>query len=404
MIAKRPAHIGHRTPPTVKIIHVITGLSTGGAEMMLYKLLSGMNRHRFAPEVISLTDVGPIGKWIGALEVPVSSLNMNRGVPNPSALLKLALLLRKKRPAILQTWMYHADLLGGIAAKLAGGIPVVWGIRQSNFDARTSRRTTMLTAKICARLSHRLPNSIICCSESAARVHGALGYAKEKMRIIPNGFDLARFSVRPDEHHALRAGLGFKSDAPLVGMVARFDPMKDHENFTRAAAVIHEAKPEVRFVMYGDGISQANDTLTGWLRSSGLEGICLPMGRRDDMENVYPALDLLVLSSTSEGFPNVLGEAMACGVPCVTTDVGDSALIVGETGAVVPPRDSKSLAAAVLRLLSLSISDRRALGEAARSRVATHFSLPTVVARYEALYDEILDKRKESRCVASRVS
>lgn len=373
------------------ITHLITGLNTGGAETMLYKLLSGMDREAFEPRVVSLTDVGPVGEKIRALGVPVHALGMRRGVPDPRGAWRLTRLLKKDRPHLVQTWMYHADLLGGLAARLAGGvIPVVWGIRHSNLDPEGNKRTTIWTTRACAWLSHRLPAKIVCCSEASRRVHTALGYAAEKMVVIPNGFDLTAFKPDPEVREEVRRELGIPADALLIGLVGRFDPQKDHRNFVAAAALMSAAYPEVHYLLCGDGVSWDNHELAGWIDEVGLRQRFHLLGRREDMPRLTAALDIASSSSYGEGFPNVIGEAMACGVPCVVTDVGDSAFIVGDTGMVVPPRNPEALAQAWKKLMEMGPEGRKKLGEAARRRVLENFNLPDIVARYEGLYKEIV--------------
>ncbi|NLU50541.1 MAG: glycosyltransferase [Syntrophomonadaceae bacterium] len=373
-----------------RIIHIITGLNTGGAEMMLYKLLHGMDKDKFQCQVISLTDIGPVGQRIQALGVPVRALGMRRGFPNPWAMLKLVSWLRHDSPHIVQTWMYHADLVGGMAARLAGGIPVVWNIRQSNLDAGNSKRTTIWTVRTCAKLSKSLPARIICCSEASKRVHIGLGYSANKMIVIPNGFNLLEFRPDPAQRLSVRQELGIPDDALLIGLVARFAPQKDHHNFIQAAAVLHVKFPDAHFLLCGDGVTWENPQLVGWIEKAGLRECCHLLGRRDDMARVTAAFDIASSSSYSEGFPNIVGEAMACGVPCVVTDVGDSALIVGDTGKVVPPRNPLALAEAWADLIEAGPDMRSRLGSAARRRIQENFSLPVVVGKYEALYEEII--------------
>jgi glycosyltransferase involved in cell wall biosynthesis len=373
----------------IRVCHVITGLNTGGAEMMLYKLMSAIDRATFECDVVSLLDAGPVAERIRALGVPVRSLGMRRGAPSPHGLVRLARWMRQDPPDVVQTWLYHADLVGGLASRLAGGAPVAWNIRQSTLDPRGNKRSTIWTGRVCAWLSRWLPTRIVCCSEASARLHTALGYASERMIVIPNGFDLAAFRPDPAARRAVRAELGVPDQAPLVGLVARFDPHKDHRVFAAAAGRLAVRRPDVHFVLCGDGIVDENARLVGWLRAAGVRERCHLLGRRDDTPRLNAALDLAASSSYGEGFPNVLGEAMACGVPCVATDVGDSALIDGDTGRVVPPRDPDALADAWEALLALEPSARAALGLAARQRVEAQFSLPTVVRRYETLYEEL---------------
>lgn len=358
--------------------------------MMLYKLLLGMNRDAFDARVVSLTDIGPVGEKIRAQGVPVRALGMRRGVPDLSGVWRLARLLKEDKPQVVQTWMYHADLVGGLAAWVAGGISVVWGIHHSNLDPEGNKRTTIWTARACARLSHRMPVHIICCSEASREVHEAMGYASRKMVVIPNGFDLAAFRPDLEVRESVRRELGVPHDALIIGLVGRFDPQKDHRNFVSAAARLCAAFPDVYFLLCGNGVTWDNPQLVQWIEKAGIRHRFYLLGRRDDMPRLTAALDISSSSSYGEAFPLVIGEAMACGVPCAVTDVGDSALIVGDTGRVVPPRDPEALAAAWRELIEMGTEGRRRLGEAARCRVEKHFSLPSVVARYENLYMEII--------------
>ena len=280
------------------------------------------------------------------------SLGMRPGRPNPVAVLRLAKWLREDRPDVIQTWMYHADLIGGLAAKLAGGIPLAWGIRQSNLSDQGSRRLTIHTMRMCAQVSRWLPARIVCCSEASQRVHAALGYATEKMIVIPNGFDLRAYKPDSAARESVRAELQIPADAPVIGLVGRFDPQKDHHTFVCAAALLHRSRPDVHFLLCGDDVTWENAELRGWIEEAGIRKQCRLLGRRNDLSRLTAALDIAASSSSfGEGFPNVIGEAMACGVPCVVTDVGDSALIVGQTGRVVPPQNPKELANALSELV-----------------------------------------------------
>ena len=383
-------------PPVVNVAHVITSLGLGGAEAMLVKLLHHTDRRRFTHHVYSL--VAPfesIASRIEALRIPVTSMGMKRGsLPDPRAVLRLAHLLGKVRPDVVQTWMYHADLLGGTAAKLARpGLPVVWNIRQSNLDPALNRRRTLQVVRVCARLSSWLPDRIVCCSSEARRAHAAVGYDESKLHVIPNGFDLSAFQPDPDARRAVRAELGISDDTPVIGMVARVDPQKDHRSFVEAAARLLAQRPDVRFVLCGHNTSPANATLAEWIDAAGVRPACHVLGPRHDIPRLTAAFDIATLSSVGEGFPNVLGEAMACGVPCVATDVGDSAEVIGDTGYVVPPRDPAALARAWDELLAAGCAERQALGQRARQRIEERFSIHHVARLYEQTYETIVARR-----------
>lgn len=375
------------------IAHVATGLGVGGAEMALLNLLSHLDRQSFECEVFSLSRQAPLAERIRALGVPVHVLGMRPGAPDPRGYLRLVGHLRRFRPHLVQTWMYHADLLGGLAAPLASQPPVVWGIHLTVGEMSGLKAATRLVIRLNARLSRRLPAVIVCCAEAALRTHAALGYDAARMRVIPNGIDLRRFAPQPAARARLRAELGLPAETPLIGMAARFDPHKDHRNFLRAAALLHRQRPEVHFVLWGREITLHNPDLAAWVRADGLEGVVHLLGLRDDSAALTAALDLATLSSWGEAFPMVIGEAMACGVPCVSTDVGDAALLLGETGRVVPRRDPQALARAWDDLLALPPSARQALGRAARQRVADRFSVEQMAGAYARLYEDIIEGR-----------
>jgi glycosyltransferase involved in cell wall biosynthesis len=384
----------------ITIAHVITGLRRNGAETMLLKLLQQTDRTQFSVRVFTLlAPPGPLAQRIQALGIPVEALGISRRVPNPIGLWRLAAMLRDMRPDLVQTWMYHADLVGGLAAKLASiRLPVLWNIRQSTFDPRHSRRRTIGVARICATLSGRLPHGIICCSEAARRVHVAIGYDESKIHVIPNGFDPVAFRPDPDARVALRAELSLPTDTTLIGVVARFDPQKDHRTFIAAAARLHARLPNVHFVLCGSGADRANAELMGWMDRAGLSGMCHLLGERTDVSRITAALDLATLSSAyGEGFPNVLGEAMACEVPCVATDVGDSAHVIGDAGRIVPARDPDALASAWGDLLTAGDVALHALGQRARRRILDNFSIARVTHTYEATYQSVIASTLRSR-------
>lgn len=378
----------------VKILHVITGLNTGGAEIMLAKLLSRLKCGDMENAVVSLTGGGPVAQRITDLGVAVTSLGMTRGGLSLGGLLRLVETLRQQKPDLVQAWMYHANLLTGFAAQLVGRPALIWNIRQSDLDPRASKRSTIMVAKLGGRLSRWLPDKVVCCAETARIVHEGMGYAPDRMMVIPNGFDLDVFHPSQEARLGLRRELGLDEARLLVGIAARFDPQKDHRAFLHAAAILRAARPDVGYVLCGDGIDSRNERLASWIAENNLVGACHLLGARSDMPRIMAGCDVMVSASAfGEGFPNVLGEAMAAGTPCVATDVGDSRLIIGDSGGVVPPRDPIALADAIGRILQLSETERRALGMTARARVAEHFAIDVIAARYAALYRQTLAER-----------
>lgn len=381
-----------------KIVHVITGLKVGGAENMLFKLVTRRQNPEMMHEVISLGDIGPLGERIQQAGIPVRALGMHPGRPDPRPILKLAHWLREMQPDVVLTWLYHADVVGGIANKIAGDFPLAWNVRRSYMDRATLKPSTFVLGRLCCRLSHHLPRRILCCSYSGMEEHLRLGYASRKMEIIPNGFDTELFRPNPAARLAIREELGLDENTPLIGMMGRFHPMKDHRNLIQAAALLHRTHPEVHFLCAGAKMSWDNPELVHLLRADDLCDHFHLLGPRTDVTTLTAALDIATLSSRSgEGFPNVIGEAMACGVPCVVTDVGDSGYIVSDTGVVVPPRSPVALQSAWGKILALSPTEHTALGEAARRRVQSEFSLDVIVARYEQFFREMVEEVRVRR-------
>jgi glycosyltransferase involved in cell wall biosynthesis len=382
----------------IKVAHVITGLSIGGAETMLLKLLTHSDRGVFAHRVYTLlSPAGPLAGAVRDLGVPVREIGMGRGIPNPAKVFQLARWLREDPPDLVQTWMYHADLVGGLAAGLSRlPLPVLWNIRNGTLDAERSRRRTRWIVKVCARLSSRLPDAIISCSHAALRIHTAAGYDATRFHVIPNGFDLGAFQPNPKARVALRQELGIPEQAPVIGLIGRFDPQKDHQTFIEAAGRLHASMANVHFVLCGRDVTRTNPELMRWIDAARVTAVCHLLGQRTDMPAVTAMLDVASSSSSyGEAFPNTVGEAMACGIPCVVTDVGDSAQIVGDTGRVVPPRNPQALSDAWADLMGRGAQYRQELGVRARERVSQNFSIGRVARSYEETYRRVLALRTD---------
>jgi glycosyltransferase involved in cell wall biosynthesis len=367
----------------IQICHLITSLDTGGAERSLVNLVTAMNRDEFENEVITLLKPGPMAQTLAQAGIPVTSMDMGRRPPNPAVLGSLIRDLRAKKPAILQTWLYHADFFGTVAALFAKPDHLIWNVRSSEIDHPGIPRSTRYLARLLAVLSRR-PDAIIVNSRDGQRYHEQLGYRPKQWINIANGVDLERFRPRRDELGKLRTRLGIPVDAAVIGLVARYHPMKDVETFLRAASRFAHDHENARFILCGDGLGPDNGKLTGLLSSLDLDRRVVLLGRRSDIELIYPALDVLTLCSIyGEGFPNVLCEAMACDVPCVATDVGDSAEIIGDCGRIVPLRDPDALADAWRIMFEKS---RRFGDGEARAHVAARYGLRQMCTQYEALY------------------
>jgi glycosyltransferase involved in cell wall biosynthesis len=289
----------------------------------------------------------------------------------------------------VHTWLYHADLMGGIAAKMARVPHVIWHLHNSDLSPDRVRRMTRLVVKACALLSHWIPDVILSCSEAAVRAHRAQGYAADRFVVVPNGVDTERFVPSVEARAAIRAEFGFSDERCLIGLVARIDPQKNHRGFFEAARVFFERGGDADFLLVGRDVTPDHWQLPGWRDQTGHPERIVLAGRRTDVPRVMAALDVATSSSLGEAFPMVLIEAMACGVPLVATDVGDSALIIAGTGIVVPPDDAAALAEAWSRLLTMPSADRAQLGKRARQRVLENYDIRTISGRVWALYREL---------------
>ena len=375
----------------MKVVHIITGLNDGGAEAVLYRLCK---HDRVAHHhVVSLSGAGKYGPMLEALGLSVTTLNMSPGRPSPRAFLRLVKLLRREKPDVVQTWMYHGDLVGGLAASAAGIRSVVWGIHNSTLEPSSSKRTTIWIAKVSAWLSWWLPAKIVVCAQQAMDVHEALGYDRSKMRFIPNGYDLTDFQPGLDPQGELRGSLVCNCAIPLIGSVGRFDPNKDHVNLLDALAILRGRDLLFQCILVGTGLDSSNAQIVEWIARRGLADHVQLLSQRDDIPKVMNALDLHVLPSSAEAFPNVVAEAMACGTPCVVTDVGDAAYIVGDTGWVVPPRDANSLAKAIISgLEGINSEGWHTRCDFARRRIEENFSVQRMVESYNQLWTQIAER------------
>ena len=383
----------------MRLAFVTSGLGPGGAEMMLYKLLMRLDRQRHEPAVFSLRGDEVFVGRLREAGVAVHTANLGGPGGGLPGLLRLRQQLAGFRPHLLQGWMYHGNAAAWLAAKTLSPRPqLAWSVRQSLPDLTQEHRGTALVVRACARLSGQAA-AIVYNASQAARDHEAVGFNGARTRIIPNGFDTMACRPSAAAHAALRHELGLPEGSLLVGMVGRYHPVKNHAGFLAAAQTVAQALPAVHFVLAGQGVSHDNTALAALVAQHGLLGRCHLLGERRDIHRVTAAFDVAVCASFTEGFPNVVGEAMACAVPSVVTDVGDCATIVGDTGLVVPPHDTPALAAAMHQLLAAPAANRAALGLAARQRIERDFSIDAVTHQYETLFASLASK--ETPCAAS---
>src|ERR1700674_3876588 len=386
----------------MRIMHVITGLTAHGAEMMLWKLLSSL-KGSCDPLVVSLSDDVTIRPLISQLGIPVHVLGMRRAAPNPFRALSIIPRARRFHPQLIQGWMYHGNLMASLAGvSLQKRIPVLWNIRQSLYDIAAERRLTSAVIRLGALLS-RHPAAIIYNSRTAAQQHEAFGYHAGRRVVIPNGFDCQAFRPNGDARRKVRAELGIGNDAILIGLIARYHPMKDHAGFLHAAGLVARVHPEARFLFVGKGVTRNELALRKAIEEEQLEDRTFLLGERWDMAHVTAALDIACSASAwGEGFSNAIAEAMACGIPCVVTDVGDSQMIVRDTGIVVPPENPQALAAGVTALLEMAPSALQDMRSAARLRIQQNFDVARLAARHQQMYEALVSKNSLVARLGSR--
>jgi glycosyltransferase involved in cell wall biosynthesis len=371
-------------------MHIIIGLDVGGAELMLKRLIESHYRNRnYHYTVISLTDIGIVGEQIIERGVDVRALGLRSLLDAPRVLWQLTRFIRSSRPDIVQTWMYHADFIGGMAARLAGIRNVIWGVRTTEVSSGCSRATIVLRY-VCALLSFWIPKMIVCAAEASKEAHVALGYNAARMVVVANGFDTDQLAFIEKDREDTRVQLSYKVDDIVVGSLGRFNPDKDQKNFVKAAGLLAFQHPQVRFLMVGRKLDSNNAELTRWIVETGHADRFTLLGERSDVATILSAMDVFCLHSRTEGFPNVLGEAMAMGLACVTTDVGDARVLLGDEGVIVPKEDAVALASGLGMLLVLTPDERMSVGQKARKRINDEFTLTHTRKRFEAIYKKVL--------------
>jgi glycosyltransferase involved in cell wall biosynthesis len=375
----------------IKLLHLITNLSVGGSEIVLWRLLERMDKTRFTNSVACMIETGAVANRIRELGIPVFSLGMKRKWPDPRGLTGILRLLPKERPDILQTWLYHSDLLGLLAGKIYGVPRLLWNIRCSNMDMYRYGRLTAMVVALNARLSG-IPESIIVNSFAGKEYHQRIGYRPKRWDVIPNGFDTQTFRQDERARAGLRNELGLPEKSLLIGLVARFDPMKDHRNYFRRPPPAEycggRGRRPFRFGGAWRRCRQREDEKHYYGLRDKWPG---PFAReRTDIPYVTSAFD--IASSSSLGRDSER-RRRGDGVrrPCAVTDVGDSAWLVGDTGRVVPPGDPVALAEAWRELIRMGVDRRRSMGVAARRRIEEEFSADVMVRRYEMVYETVTD-------------
>lgn len=371
------------------VLHVITGLEVGGAETALYRLILAFRGSQYIHTVIALTPEG--GMYGRFLESGIKLIVLDVRRSPVSNLVRLYRLMRTLRPDIVQTWLYHADFFGGLAARIAGIRNVIWGVRTTEVDGGCARATSVVR-QLCASLSRWVPHTIVCVAEAARRSHSSVGYAADRMVVIGNGFDLSVLTSSRCQRSQLREQCGFGADDIVLGTLGRFNLDKDHASFVKAAGQLAGRHDRLRFLMVGRNLDSNNSDLMRWIDDTGYAERFVLLGERADVAVCLAAMDIFCLSSRTEAFPNAVGEAMAMGLPCVATDVGDVAVLMADTGVLVPKADPDAIAHGVAGLVVRGAAYREQLGQRAKERIQATFTMACVRERFEHIYENVIAK------------
>jgi glycosyltransferase involved in cell wall biosynthesis len=369
-----------------KVLHIITDLGQGGAEAVLYRLI-GVTRDVFRHAVVSLHEEGVYGQHLRELGVPVTALGMRRGRLSIEGLRRLQRIIAEYRPHVMQTRLDHANLVGGLMARFAGAPPVVWAVHSTDLGPLRTSWKTRIVRRFCAQLSHTVPRLIVSDARSSAALHAKIGFSAAKLLVVPNGVDPMSFRPDREARERMRGLWGVARDEILLGCVARWDPLKDHENLVRAVRQLSDRGHRFRCALIGRGMNAQNEELLRLIHRWGVGERLILAGASSEVAAVMNALDIHVLPSRSESLPVAVLEAMACGTPCVVTDVGDARHIVGETGWIARPQDSAALAEAIeAALVECHPGAQEPRSALCRARIIREFSLARMGAEYAALW------------------
>ncbi len=375
----------------MRILHIITGLGNGGAENTLYKVCKYDTKNKHI--VISITTKGKYFSILKDMGVEVYSLNLK--FYNISKLVKLIKLINFLKPDILQTWLIMGDLLGSILGKLAGVKNIVWNIHFSNLKIDSSKLRNILIIKILSKLSFYIPKRIIVVSKDGLKNCKKLGYCKKKLIFIPNGYELTIFNYNKNKEYLFRKKLKIQKQLPILGNVSRFDPIKDHDMLLKALSIVRK-KRNFLCILVGLNMNKKNKVLINKIKELNLYQNIILLGSKNNIPEIMNGLDLHILTSISEAFPNVVVEAMACQTPCIATNVGDCAFIIGKTGWLVPPKNPIKLAKVLENALSEIGSQKwNKRRKQSRERIKKNFHIDRMIKSLNNLWSQILDKNSK---------
>jgi len=367
----------------MKVLHVITDLKDGGAEAVLYRLV-----HATPEDTHHIVCLGSGGKYAELLSqegFSIDILDVKSGVFGFFRAFNFKKIVNNFKPDVIQACMYHANFFTGIYGYLFRSVPIFWGIHHTNLDKEADPKVTHLMSNLCSKLSFKVPFSVICCGYKSQSVHLDYGYSERTLTVVPNGYDTSSFKPILEGLDSIRGSIiGGRKHGLILGAVARFAPQKDHNNLLLSLLNLKAKGLDFTCLLVGTGLDKENSELISRIEELGLEGDIILLGQQNNINQIMNVLDVHVTSSAfGEAFPNVICEAMACGTPCITTDVGDAGYIVGDSGWVVPPRDPSALAEAIVKAANdIENSDWAARKKNARNRICDNFSIERMAQGY----------------------
>jgi glycosyltransferase involved in cell wall biosynthesis len=376
----------------MNIVFLVRSLNFGGVERQLVVLTKGMDKSRFEPVVVCFYGGGPLEAELVQAGIPVIALGKHGRWDVAGFLWRLAHTIGNLKPDILHGYLPVPNFLAALLKLVYPSMRVVMGVRTSGKDLARYDWTFRASFWL-ERLFAGVADLVIVNSQAGKAAYVKNGFRADKMKVISNGIDTGLYSPNREAGTGLREKWGVPATAVLIGIIGRLDPMKGHAIFLQAAARLDS--PRFRFVVVGDGTQVYRQQLMDLGSSLGLDNRLVWASSRQDVTQVYNALDICCSASLfGEGFPNVVGEAMACGIPCVVTDVGDSAWVAGAGGLTVVPNDCMALSESLARISRLSSEERSALGEQARKRIVENFSTEMMVRRTEDALEAVVRDRR----------
>lgn len=366
----------------------------GGSELTVFRLVQEERRRGLDSRVLSLKSGGSLGRRFEDAKIPTRALNIQDGL---GALARWVWPGRNIFPPfdIVDGWLYSGNLMAGILSRGWPGSSLVWNLMQANISPAVNGAKTRFLMASGARFSGRWPDRIVCNSEAAKMAHEGIGYDSSKMTVIPNGVGTDCFQPNPEIRAQFRREWHIPSDSIVLGHLARWDPQKDHRSLVEAFALLVGRGVNAQLFMAGPGVTNKNPLLMKWIQETGLSERFHLLGPIDDAPHFLAGLDIFCLSSVGESSSYALAEAMACGVPAVVTDVGDSRALLGESGVVVAPSDPEAFCQGLHRLASMGVDGRSRLGQMGRDRIVRDYSFQKMVDAYQALYRDIIRVREK---------